>query len=236
MKTLVFIFLGLIFSFSLVFAQEVESPAPTGRPGYRIAPEIRQIQKKAKEGLDNLRKERVSPLRVQETKQKTREETEAKRTQLKERLQSVKDEQKKKIVERISHQIDELNARTTNHFSAVLDRLGKVLANIVSRVDKAEANKWDVSAVRIMIKSAEEAITSARKAIEAQKAKTYTPEITGGEEKLKVEVGEARKALHSDLVIVKEKVKAAYEFVKAIAKALAQSPRINELNLLQKDE
>lgn len=202
---------------------------PTGRPGYRTLPEIRQIEKKAKEGLDNLRKERVSPLQVQETKQKIREETEAKRTRFKERLRSVKNEQKKKVVERVSQQMDELNARVTNHFSAVLDRLEKVLANIVSRVDKAEANKWDVSAVRAMITSAKEAITSARSAVEAQKAKTYTPEITGNEEKLKVEVGHARKALHSDLVVAREKVRAAYEFVKAVAKALAQSPRINEL-------
>ena len=212
MKAAIFIFSFLIF-FSLVFAQETESPAPTQRPSYKVAPEIRQIEKKARERLDEL-KQNVRPA-SQEKKE--------------EKLQKVRNEQKRKIVERVSRQIDELNARTMNHFSQVLDRLEKVLANIKTRVDKAEANNWDVSAVRAMIKSAEEAIASARTAIEAQKAKTYTPEITGDEAKLKVEVGEARKALHRDLAAVKEKVKASHEFVKAVAKALAQSPRINEL-------
>lgn len=230
MKNLVFIFFGLILSFSLVFAQETESPIPAGRPGYKIAPEIRKIEKKAKEGFDNLRKERVSPFQVQETKQKIREGAEAKKVQFKERIQKVKNEQKRETVERISQQTNELNIRMMNHFFQVLNRLEKVLANIVSRVDKAEANKWDVSGVRTMIKSAEEAIASAKTAIEAQKIKTYIPEITGAEEKLKVEVGEVRKALHGDLVVAREKVMAAYEFIKAVSKALAQSPRIDELN------
>lgn len=205
MKPIIFV-LSFVLSFSLVFAQGTGSPAPTGSPSYKIAPGIRQIEKKAKDQFENLKK-----------------------TQLQERFQKVKNEQKRKIVERVSQQLDELNVRMMNHFSAVLGRLEKVLANIVSRVDKAEANNWDVSAARAMITSAKEAIASARTAIEAQKAKNYTPEITGDEGKLKAEVGQARKVLHSDLVIVKEKVRAAYEFVKAVAKALAQSSRIDEL-------
>lgn len=230
-----------ILVFSLVFAEE-ESPAPPEKPGYKIGPEIRQIEKKAKERFDNL-KQNVRPasqerkeekkeevkIRVQETRLKVREEVEAKKAQLKERLQSVRNENKQKTVERVSQQMDELNVRMMNHFSQVLNRLEKVLANIVSRVDKAEANNWDVSAVRAMIKSADQALASAKAAIEVQAAKNYTPQITGEEEKLRVEVGEARKALHRDLAAVKEKVKAAHEFVKAVAKALAQSPRINEL-------
>jgi len=222
MKILAFTLFGLIISFSLVFAQEKESPKPTERPGNRIVPEIRQIEKKAKDRFDDL-KQNIRP-----ASQGKKEEVESKKAQLKERLQKVK-EQKKKIVERISQQLDELNAGTTNHFSQVLDRLEKVLANIKIRVDKAEAHNWDVSAVRAMIKSAEEAIASARTAIEAQAVKTYTPEITGDEGKLKVEIGEARKALHRDLAAVRQKVKAAREFVKAVAKVLAQSPKIDEL-------
>ena len=209
MKTLAFIFFGLILSFSLVFAQGTQSPAPSQRPGYRAFPNVGPAKQE--------RKEEVRP-------------------QLKERFEKVKNEQRRKIVERISRQLDELNVRMNNHFGQVLDRLEKVLANIISRVDKAEANKWDVSAARAMIKSAEEAISSAKEAVEAQKAKTYTPEITDDEAKLKVEVGEARKALHNDLVAARQKVRAAYEFVKAAVAALAQAPRIDQLNLPQKDE
>ncbi|MEK7659553.1 MAG: hypothetical protein AAB338_02805 [Patescibacteria group bacterium] len=193
---------------------------PTQRPGYKIAPEIRQIEKKAKDRFDDLKQN------VRRVDQEKKEE----------KLQKVKNEQKRKIVERISRQLNELNVRMMNHFSQALNRLEKVLANIKSRIDKAEANKWDVSGVRAMIVSAEEAIASAKAAIQTQKAKTYTPEITGDEERLKIEVGEARKTLHSDLAIVKEKVRAAYEFVKAVVKALAQSPRIDQLNSPQKDE
>ena len=236
MTIFVSLIVGLLLFISPVLAQESPSPEAI-REGLKS--EIKNIRQNLREGVKEKRpeaRERTSPSPTSEKdKTKAKEEIEAKKSKLKEKLQKV-NEQKQKKVERISQQLDELNVRTTNHFSEVLDRLEKVLANVVSRVDKAEANNWDVSAVRAMIASAKEAIASAQSAIEAQKAKTYTPQITGEEAKLKVEVGEARKALHRDLAAVREKVKAAHEFVKAVAKALAQSPRIDQLNSPQKDE
>lgn len=180
--------------------------------------EFRTTQEQRKEEFKN---------RLQEARQKSAEEVERKRTELKERLQRVRDEQKKKIVERVEKHLNELNQRMMKHFSNVLDHLEKVLVNIKSRTDKAEAKGWNVSTVRAMITAAEEAIGRARAAVEAQAAKTYTPEVSGEEGKLKVEVGQARQALHKDLATVREKVRIAFEAVRRVATTLAQVPRID---------
>lgn len=219
MKTAVSLIIALFLFVSPVWAHESPSSSPNVSPRAqdRVKEGIQNIKQNLREGIKEKRPER---------KEKT---SPPPRVESKERIRKIKDENKQKIVERISKQLDELNARTTGHFVQVLDRLEKVLAKTVSRVDKAEANNWDVSGVRAIINQAKEAIASARSAVEAQKAKDYTPQISGEEAKLKVEVGEAREALHNDLTQVRQKVLAAREFVKAVAAALAQSPRINEL-------
>lgn len=208
MRLIVSLILGLLLFLNQVWAQESPSPSPSPQAQDRVKEGIQNIKQNLREGIKEKRPERKEGV---------------------ERIQKIKNENKQKIVERISKRLDELNIRMTSHFSQVLDRLEKVLAKTVSRVDKAEANNWDISGVRAMIDRAKEAITSARSAVEAQKAKDYTPQITGEEGKIKVEVGEARKVLHNDLTAVRQKVMAAYEFVKAVATALAQSPRINDL-------
>lgn len=166
--------------------------------------------------------------RLEEARKTAKDKLEKRKEELKERLNQVRDEQKARKVEKVAEQLNALNERMINHFSEVLVRFEKVLVNIKSRTDKAESKGWDVSAVRTMLTSAEQAIASARAAIEAQAAKTYTPEITGEENRLKVEVGQARQALHKDIVAVREKVRAAKEAVRRVATTLAQIPRIDD--------
>ena len=226
-----------------------ESPAPSVRevnPANRrpikgitaeVKGEIKNLRDATKEELQ-IRKEEFKTqagqrqeefqTRLEEIRAKAKEEIEIKRAELKERLQKIKDEQKKKIVENIERQLNALNEKMMNHFSNVLDKLEKGLVNIKSRVDKAEARGWDVSAVRAMIVAAEEAIAAARAAIEAQSEKIYTPVISGEEEKLRVEVGQARQSLHNDIAAVKELVRLAFEAVRRVAVTLAQVPRIDE--------
>ncbi len=230
---------GLIL---FVFPVLAQSPTPTAAPRAReirsqVKTEIKSLRDATREEID-ARKEEFRALqeqrkeefktRLEEAKTKARQEVDAKREELKNRLQDIRDEQKKKRVEKLEKELNELNERMTNHFSEVLNKLDKVLVNIKSRTDKAEAKGLDVSSVRTMIKSDEEAIAAARAAVAAQAGKTYTPQITGVEGKLKVEVGQARQTLHRDLAAVREKVKAAREAVRKAATALSQIRGVND--------
>ncbi|MEW5805116.1 MAG: hypothetical protein AB1721_00065 [Patescibacteria group bacterium] len=167
---------------------------------------------------------------IQENRAELKTYIEEKRVALKEQLQNIRDERKQAIVERIDQRIDELNQRMTNHFLAVLEKLETVLERIGSRADKAEANGLDVSAVRSAITEAEQAIAAARTAVAEQSGKTYLINITD-EENLKADVGQARQALAEDLKAVREVIKSAHDAVRRAAVALAQIPRVDELEI-----
>ncbi|MDZ4243933.1 MAG: IPT/TIG domain-containing protein [Candidatus Doudnabacteria bacterium] len=159
--------------------------------------------------------------RIEQKRADLKTRIEQKRAELRGRLQTIRDENKRRIVERIDRQMDALNERMLKHFEAVLNKLEGILSRISDRADRAESNGSDVSSVRSAITEAQDKIAAARSAITNQTGKTYTIEITG-EERLKVDVGSARRALHSDLVKVRETVKAAHAATKNAATALAK--------------
>ncbi|MBI2048810.1 MAG: hypothetical protein HYT30_02680, partial [Parcubacteria group bacterium] len=101
---------------------------------------------------------------------------------------------------------------------------------IGSRMEKAEANGRDVSAVKTAIAAAKTAIASARAAIEVQSKKTYDVAIST-EDKLRPDVGKAREALRNDLVKVRETVFAARDAVHKAATTLGQVQGVNELEV-----
>jgi len=216
------IFVSLIISLFLAVSPVL---AETGPGSY-----IRPIQERLKEEFKQAQEQKKEEfkIRVEEAREKAKQEIEKKREELKTRLEKIKNENKKRIVERVAQQVDELNERMVKHFSEVLDKLEKTLVNIKSRIDKAKARGLDTASAEALIGSAEDAIAGARAAIEAQSAKTYTPEISGEEMKLKVEVGQARQVLHNDISSVREKVRVAYEAVRNIATALVQIPKVDE--------
>jgi len=155
---------------------------------------------------------------------------EARREELKQKLATIRDERKKQTTERIGAELQKLNERITAHFSNVLEKIENALERVNSRADKAEANNRDVRAVRTAISEAETAITDARTAASAQAGKVYTLEVTT-EDALRVDVGRARQTLHTDLSAVREKVKAAHEAVRKAAVSLAQIPKVDELEV-----
>lgn len=146
----------------------------------------------------------------------------AKRVDLRQRLQAIRDERKKKSVERIDAQMDALNARWTDHFSNVLDHLETIVVKIEERVAQAETRGRDVSAAKTAIADAKTAIAASRTTVVTQAGKTYGITVTT-EDALRAEVGKARKALHNDLAAARDMVKGAREAVHAAAVALAQA-------------
>lgn len=167
---------------------------------------------------------------VNTKREELKKKIETQREELKKKLQKIKDERKRAAVERIEKAIAELNERRIDHFNKAADQIEKVLERITSRVDKAETNSRDVSKVRTAITAAEDSIAKARDAIKAQAGKTYTVTINT-EEKLRADVGSARKALHDDLMKVQEAVKAAREAVYQAARTLAEIRGVDELEV-----
>jgi len=195
----------------------------------RVREEIKARRDELKSNIKGTRDEFKA--NIQERRAELKDLIQGKRETLKEQLQKVKDERKKAAVERIDARLDELNERIANHFSNVLDKLENVLERIASRADKAEEKGLDVAAVRTAIDSALKAIEASRTAVQTQAGKTYTITVSS-ENNLRVDVGEARQALHSDLVKVREMVKAAHDAVRQAAVILAQIPRVNEAETL----
>ena len=74
--------------------------------------------------------------KVEAKREEVKSKIEAKRGELKEKLGKIKDERKKQVVEKVYNQINELNKRRLDHFSAVLEKLEKVLDRISNRVLK----------------------------------------------------------------------------------------------------
>ena len=148
----------------------------------------------------------------------------AKRADLQKRLATIRDERKKKLVEKIDAQMDALNERWTDHFSNVTDHLEVIVVKIEERTAQAETRGRDGSGVKNAVADAKSAIAASRTAVATQAGKTYGIAVST-EDSLRVEVGKARKALHDDLASVRDTVKSAREAVHKAAVALAQAVR-----------
>ena len=113
------------------------------------------------------------------------------RNEFKQKVQTIRDERKKKIVERADAKLAEINKRRTDAMVRHLDKMSEILA-------KVKARDGDTTV-------AEAAVAEARSAVAVQAAKTYVI-IISTEDKLKINVGETMKALKTDLQAVHQKI------------------------------
>lgn len=158
---------------------------------------------------------------VAEKRAALKSDIETHRADLKERLAKIKDARKRQAVERIDKQLAELNSRRLDHYAAALGKLEKIMPRIEERANKVVTRGIDVSSVKTALTDAAKAIADAREAIKNQAAKVYNITVTT-EEGLRAAVGEARKALHADLMKVQEAVKVARQAVQNAATTLAK--------------
>ena len=139
---------------------------------------------------------------------------------------TMKDEKKKEKVMRIGQNLNEANERTLNHFLSFIEQIEKVLLNIGLRTDKASAAGNNVTAVKVAITEAQNAIMVARKAIQDQSVKVYGITIKS-EDTVKDDVSAARDSLRNDLEAVKTVVQKIRDAVQKAAVSLAQIPRVD---------
>jgi hypothetical protein len=168
---------------------------------------------------------------IQNKREEMKTKIDALKEKLRERLRERIGERKRAIVEKIYDRINVLNERMTDHYMDVLDHLEKVLERIESRTAKAKLNGRDVTSVESAIEKAHQAINTAREAVKAQAEKVYQPPEITTEANLKLDVGKLRQQLHDDLRAVEKLVKDARDAVRQAAVALAQIPKVDELEV-----
>jgi len=167
---------------------------------------------------------------LEQNREEVKIRIEQERSRLKDQLEKIHDENKRKIVERVSMSINDLNAKLNKHFEEVLNKFDGVLDRISSRTDKGEANGLDVAEVRTAITAAGQAIANARLVVQEQAAKTYLVTVND-ENKLKLDVGQTRHNLREDLKKVKDKIDLVREALRNAVTTLAKLPKIDEINI-----
>lgn len=204
--------------------------------------QLKQALKDKKEDIKNLigeKKEALKTMSAQEREafkkliEQKREDAKAimeqHREEFKNKLEGFKDERKKEIAQRVDDNLDKMNKNRTDHFSLVVDKLEKILANIELRVDKVQSASLDVTSVRANIIEAENAIASARTAIEKQAGNIYVVALTT-ENNLGQDLKTAREKLFNDLNVLREMIIKVRNAVHKSATTLAQIKGIDKVD------
>lgn len=133
----------------------------------------------------------------------------AKRDEFKARIQTIKDQKKKALVERIDAKLLEVNKKHTDRFSEVLTKLQTHLDKI-SQTAKDEKVMAD-------IETAQATIDAAKTAVESQAIKTYIITIST-ETALRSDVGAITSQLRQDLMATHKLVVDAKQAVQGLNK------------------
>jgi|SRR3989344_1430109 len=110
---------------------------------------------------------------IKQLRQEGQERAKEIREAQKEKINRLKDQNKRQAADKIAGQLAHINQTWTDHFTRVLDHLDAILQKIRNRAEKASADGKDISTVTAAIQKAEDAIASARLAVAAQAQKTY---------------------------------------------------------------
>ncbi len=156
-------------------------------------------------------------LKRQDAKEKFKKDRES----FKAKLEDLKDEKKKQIVEHLDTKISELNTKRTNKMMEHLNKMEEILKKVNERVLEAKGKGKNTSGVDAAVIVAQEAIATARAAIEAQAGTEYVITITS-EAKLAGSVGSTRQLLTNDLKSVHSLIVAARKAVVETLKELAK--------------
>ncbi|PJE76214.1 hypothetical protein COV04_00470 [Candidatus Uhrbacteria bacterium CG10_big_fil_rev_8_21_14_0_10_48_11] len=162
-------------------------------------------------------------MHIQEARQEIAKRLVEKRNELKAKLVEIKDQQKQQAVERINANIDTVNARAVDHFTAVLNTLTGIIERLQSRTDKVAATGSDVSSVTEAIQAARATVTKTQNAIATQAAKVYPLSITD-EANLGGDVRSTRDILHTDLSVVHTALISVRDSIRSALTALAAIP------------
>ncbi len=198
-KLLILSFLLLFFASSahaLENATTTESAKPTA-PTSSAA--------KLKEQMQLLQNQKTAA--VSRVKDEAKTLIQTKRAEFKERIQTIKDQRKKALVERIDAKLAEVNKNHTSKFTEVINKLQAIL-------DRVKQSATDAK-VQADAAAAQTVIDSAKLAVDDQAAKAYTMTIVD-DITLKANAGTTVSQLRQDLTAVHKLVIDAKQAVQKI--------------------
>lgn len=181
-----------------------------------------QMQEKALEKTATIRKNVAQKKQtIRENQAAYKKEMRQKREQFLAKLQTLKDERKKIILDRIDDKISTKNTNITNRWNTVLDNLASIVNRIGDKAKKAKANGQDTTQVDTAVTTALSLISAAQTAVDAQAANEYVITIDS-ETTLGLAASSAMTLFHQDLRSTHTAVKSAREGVRTAAKELAK--------------
>lgn len=145
-----------------------------------------------------------------------------KREGFKERLQTISDEAKRLLTERIDTKMAVVNQKTTTRFSTVLEKLESILNRIIATGQDLKVKGIDTAALDSATLSAQKAIDNAKSTVASQTAMIYIIQIAS-ESALKSSVGSTVSQLRQDL---KDVHKAVVDAKQAVQKAIMERAKL----------
>lgn len=159
---------------------------------------------------------------LQKDRQELKAEMQTKRQTFRNQINTIKDERKKLIAERIDDRVATSNARLTNKMSIALTRISNILAKIKTKRDTLKASGKDTTALDAAIAAAQDSIAKAQAAVDIQETKAYSATI-GDDATLKNIIGQMISGFRLDIQGVHKLVVDAKQ---AVVKALSELAKL----------
>lgn len=209
---LVSFFLFLLMLFPAIASAQTTTGTDSASKANRLKDQIKIINDQRQEALRTKKETRVELRqkikdRIQTKREEVKEIIAAKREEFKAKLQTIRNQKKKVLVERIDTKLTNINTKHTDRFAETLVKLQTLLDKISSSATEEK--------VLADIKAVQGAIDAATAAIEAQAAKTYAITIST-ENALRSDVGRVTSQLRLDLVAVHKMVVDAKQAVQSL--------------------
>lgn len=148
----------------------------------------------------------------------------ATRVQYLQKIQTVKDEKKKAIVQKVDENLNTINANQVQKMKSALDQMQKVMNSLTEAITKLKAGGADTTNAENAILAAQNALTAAQSALTIQSEKIYAPTITSDTE-LRKDVLTEVNSLRTDLLVVQKLLLSAREsLMKAIVELRKLKP------------
>jgi len=167
---------------------------------------ISELRRTRKAEIEKIRLEKKSEMAV-------------KKAEFEEQLQTLKDETKKQIAEKISERLTTSNTNATNRMFEIIDKLNEIMLRIEAKVTDAKINGINTTVQEEGIQNAKLAIQGASDAITEQAAKEYIITV-GDDTTLRNDVGTVVSQQKQDLRTTYELVRSARQAVRQVAKSL----------------
>lgn len=215
--------------FSLVGSVSAVESTPTPSSSGEAPKERIDAQKKRAMELREGIKKTTTDFKV-DVKQ-LQDQAAKKRMQMNEKVASkshtVKDEVRKKKVEKIDDMIAKLNVKYTSHYASIVAKLEATLAKVSERSERLSKAGADTKSVNDAVEKAMASLKKSREAVSAQAAKVYDVPVKS-DDSAKADVSKVRKQLTQDVDALKEVVKSSQQAVREAAQALMEVERAHK--------